>query len=1291
MSDFRFAFQDVQDGNRRAAIEELQRGKEPSFGAAWLAAVQSESLTKSMLDSAEAGDLIDPNFRLDGDATLAKAKEMGIPEEYLTPLAGAVSQRHADKMLDRIQQEMQARDTLAKAGWTGIGLSLLVGITDPVSLAATVIPGGQAGWATKGGILKAAAKGALAAGASNAAIEAALASTQLTRDPEDIFLAAVTGFALGGTVGGLAGMSAKTAQDLFYKTALRRVGAEAGQERVAPALTPTLTQEAGQVPLRPVNPEATFPAQVPAIERPFTGADARAEALAKHSAGFEAELKKEIGTVSKRELRAMREDLLQQTDEANKWIGLFGRVEGHAQADAARAKIAELTQKLSAVDASLRAADDLDWLRQGFVPQRFEKVVADEAAAILKMREVPPVKAAVRAAWLSQADDPIPTKPRPKFLAKEYVAKSGDEVEWDGRTGVERGRVIHESKTRTIIEDSNGNIREFRPLPVDTEEEGAKFLGGSIGSAQIGHIDAPATKMSSIKIGKWEIPLRFDAFSYFDRSGNPQIRKLASLLLDDPLGKRADKAADGSKIHIENRVAASEIAEMEFKRLAMEYTRAYHDAWDEFAKRAKLTVAEKIAQEREFRTLLSKITRDKTGTLAAQHPEAAKAASKMSALRNRQLKLMQEFGVEGADEVADNANYLNRRYKWDKIARMGADAEVRPHLERLFAEAILKARPEIDAVRAMAMGKTFLKRLRELQTDPKALGFLSDGGYKRLAAALRQSGMEDGEVDDLLGFVFNVAREKKGDTNAHPRLKHRMFLDESHTVKWTDAAGKEHFLSFDDLLENDILTLNDIYFKQTSGLIALARVGLRSKADYQALRQAAIDEGTRLGHKAEKINRQVEDLDRVVRHILGQPMYDGFRPSANTGLRILRNANVAMNLAQVGFAQIAEAGQVLALKTEMALRTNMDVYDRVQHQLRRGRPDASLVRDLKAMGAVAEESYISRPRLKEYEPDEAFLGRTDDVTAIAADRVLRASGMHWLTEFQRDSIAKMYTQRLLNIAVGAEKLDDKLKARLATNGLADEGLDAMLADFKKYVRVGDDGRSVVGVDYDDWEKHARKTFDAFRLAVHRESYRAIQEVTLGGAPLWMHSEVGKLLFQFRSFVMNAWVKQTLHGLAHFDAHAFAAWTFSMMFGSLAYSAQTYANFAHNQKELDRRLDPWEIAKSGFQRAGFSSLVPMAIDTTMQLLTGDQMFKFGRSSTLASGFVLGNPTVSLLNRVTGLTSAVGQSVFTSDHLWTQKEVGYATGLLPQIVGIRAGLDAFKQTFPRNNYLREGQPQ
>ena len=100
---------------------------------------------------------------------------------------------------------------------------------------------------------------------------------------------------------------------------------------------------------------------------------------------------------------------------------------------------------------------------------------------------------------------------------------------------------------------------------------------------------------------------------------------------------------------------------------------------------------------------------------------------------------------------------------------------------------------------------------------------------------------------------------------------------------------------------------------------------------------------------------------------------------------------------------------------------------------------------------------------------------------------------------------------------------------------------------------------------------------------------------------------------------------------------------------------------------------------------------MAIDTTMQLLTGDQMFKFGRSSTLASGFVLGNPTVSLLNRVTGLTSAVGQSVFTSDHLWTQKEVGYATGLLPQIVGIRAGLDAFKQTFPRNNYLREGQPQ
>jgi len=186
----------------------------------------------------------------------------------------------------------------------------------------------------------------------------------------------------------------------------------------------------------------------------------------------------------------------------------------------------------------------------------------------------------------------------------------------------------------------------------------------------------------------------------------------------------------------------------------------------------------------------------------------------------------------------------------------------------------------------------------------------------------------------------------------------------------------------------------------------------------------------------------------------------------------------------------------------------------------------------------------------------------------------------------------------------------------------------------------------------------------------------------------MHSEVGKLLFQFRSFVMNAWVKQTLYGQAHFDPQTFATWTFSMMFGSLAYAAQQSANFANNAEELDRRLNTVEIAKAGFQRAGFSSLVPMAMDSTWGLLTGDNIFKFGRSSNLASGFFLGNPSVSLGNKVLGVASGGAQDLFTDDHLWTQKEFGYAAGLLPQVLGIRTLLDTYKQEFPKRNYLRDG---
>lgn len=1155
MSDFRFEWQDSYDGDRLAAAQELASKKEPSLSATFKAAFESESLTRQIFQSVGGDDMIDPGYRMDPQWLREQMEARGIPEEYSSIAGNAMSQRHAELLLDRAKGELDAKSTLAQAGWTGVGAQVLVGMTDPATLIASIGPGGAAAWAHKGRALATAVRAAVAGGASNAAVEAALAGSQLTRDPEDVFHAAVTGFALGGALGGTAGLLTKSAQDLFHNTTLRRAARDLGHDE----------------------PGFASPSQA---DNPI-GSQPRAVAL--------------------------RE------------------------------------------------------------PPREGEVLDPESGPV------------------------VPHKPAPEL---ERPIIEGEYVEWDMPDGtVQKGRMVgQDPETKTMfIEDEDGALRRFRSGPEDPDAP-SRYLGGSIGSGQIGQIDEPASRFakSYLKLGPIKIPIRFDAFSYFERTGNTSLRRMAGLLVDDPMGKEAVKDATGKKHFVENQMAATEYAEMEFKRHYRETHHAFEEGWAEYHKARGLTVAQRISEERAFAKLVSQVTRDTSGELARANPEAAKVAKRMAEARTSMLRRMQELGVEGADEVAENAHYLNRRYDWDKVARMTADPEMRGRLYELIAGSIRKVRPEIDEARAKQLGKTFINRLRDVQTDKTNLGFLSDGGFNRLANELRHSGhLDEQEIEDILGHVFSGRKvESKGDSAAHPRLKKRAFLDEAHAIKWTDADGKARTLRFDDLLENDVRVLNQLYFKQTAGLTAMARKGVRSRKDYDTLREAARQEGVDNGTLPEKLNKQLEDMDRVARYLLGQPMYEGPSATWAKGLRILRNFNVITNLAQVGFAQMAESGQLMSLKATMAMRTNMSAYDGIINQLKKGKADSDLLRDLRAMGAIAEDSDLRRPFLKEYDAEEAALGRADDAAALGSHYTLKASGMHYLTEFQREKIAKMYSQRLLNIAVGAEKLDDGLKARLATNGLADDALDEVLEAYKKHVRVSDDG-TAVGVDYDAWEASSRKTFDAFRLAVHRESHRSIQEVSLGAAPLWMHTETGKLLFQFRSFVMNAWTKQTLYAAAHADMQTLMTFAFSTMAGGLAYAAQTYVNFANNDDELAKRLDPVQIALAAFQRAGMSSLIPMGIDTAMDIAMGDPVFKFGRTSNLASGFVLGIPAVAAGAKATGLLSAAAQDAFTDDHVWTQKEFGYGTGFFPQFVGLRAAFDTMKQEFPRSNPLRRDQ--
>jgi hypothetical protein len=163
----------------------------------------------------------------------------------------------------------------------------------------------------------------------------------------------------------------------------------------------------------------------------------------------------------------------------------------------------------------------------------------------------------------------------------------------------------------------------------------------------------------------------------------------------------------------------------------------------------------------------------------------------------------------------------------------------------------------------------------------------------------------------------------------------------------------------------------------------------------------------------------------------------------------------------------------------------------------------------------------------------------------------------------------------------------------------------------------------------------------------------------------MTSDVGKVIMQFRSFVAVAWAKQTVHGFHMRDAQTLIGWSAAVLLGGLSYVAQTVANsVGHKDADsfLEERLSMDNIAAAAFNRAGWASLMPMGVDAIWtDVLRFHPIFRYGRTSGLASNPLGGNPTADLVFNAAGraLPSGILAPILNPDEGFTQKD---ARGIL-----------------------------
>ena len=222
------------------------------------------------------------------------------------------------------------------------------------------------------------------------------------------------------------------------------------------------------------------------------------------------------------------------------------------------------------------------------------------------------------------------------------------------------------------------------------------------------------------------------------------------------------------------------------------------------------------------------------------------------------------------------------------------------------------------------------------------------------------------------------------------------------------------------------------------------------------------------------------------------------------------------------------------------------------------------------------------------------------------------------------------------------------------------------------------------MDFNSWtDLEAR---EAFLGSLYRASRRMVQENDVGQMRRWMSDPTWATVIQFRNFVISAYGKQLLHNIhmarggdAESLMRAFTYFTATTVMGGAVYALQEKVRSlgrSDADKYLEERLSPKALIAASFQRAGWSSLIPLAVDSTKlgTALMGEPMFN-ARSTGQSTDMIFGNPTFGLMDSAAKLVGSTGEMI-REGRLPTQSELRNAQQLLPfqNMIGVQQILNA-----------------
>jgi len=600
-------------------------------------------------------------------------------------------------------------------------------------------------------------------------------------------------------------------------------------------------------------------------------------------------------------------------------------------------------------------------------------------------------------------------------------------------------------------------------------------------------------------------------------------------------------------------------------------------------------------------------------------PEVAAAAQRYREIDESMKRAAIDAGLFPEDvAVAGDVSHLFRMYNREKIiAQRGEFARI---LEDYFKSARDAAARALDA--EAAAGKA-AKAADEKQAE---FAKLLDGEIRDLV---------EETIDTILGN--SEGRIPYDSIVSGPRgpLKERLLRIESAKI--------QNFMELDieRVLQAQVRTMSaDVEIAKKFGSVDMAEE-IRKVNDEANRKIAKVDGDKSLteAQKQKQRTRLQKDRANAIRDING--IRDRLRgqyklPSNPDGLilranRVARNLNYVRLLGGMTISAIPDMGKVIF--THGLTSTFRDGF-------------VPMVRNMKGFRAAAEEVKMAGTAL-----DMVLDSRTMALADITGDfgrhsmfeRGLQAASSRfgvvslmapWNAAMKQFSGLVTMTNILKSaerLAKGAPNKNDVRK--LAASGINSDLAERITKQFREHGKV-EDGIYLAGGE--KWTD--RQALEAFRTAVVRDVDRII--VTPGqDKPLWMSTELGKTVGQFRSFAVSSMQRTLLAGLQQRDAATLNGLLVMLGLGAMTYWAKEFVAGRETSDDvgvwaanaIDRSgVFGWLMEANGLLEKGTRG------EYGLSMLTGEQMTRFQSRNVWGT---LAGPSVGAIEDIFQISGSI----------------------------------------------------